>query len=221
MMKKIVLRLLLGMGVGAVGYLFLYRLGYIMPISQMPEVLCGSRCTAQSYHQVSATLPVDHQEAVGKLLNDDELNTKDVSLYVEKAASRLTLFHLGKAVKSYDIVLGTNPEGDKRREGDLKTPEGVFKVRDLYPHDTWSKFIWLDYPTSDSWRKHFAAKFSGQIGLLSTIGSEVGIHGVPEGADQWIADQKNWTWGCVSLTNADVNEIYKVIGRDTVIEIVP
>lgn len=191
-----------------------------MPLSQIPEVLCLSGCSASPHHQFSASLPVNVSQPLPTLLPEG-FETKDISLYIEKSKLQLTLFHGGEPIKSYAMVLGQQPQGDKRREGDNKTPEGVFQIRDLYPHPSWSKFIWLNYPTGQSWRKHFAAKLSGEIGLWDTVGSEVGIHGVPEGADRWIATQKHWTWGCVSLTNSDVDEIYEALSQDSIIEIVP
>ncbi len=119
------------------------------------------------------------------------------------------------------MVFGSNPTGDKLREGDEKTPEGIYHIRDLYPHADWAKFIWLDYPTSQSWRKHFQAKLTGEINFLLPIGGEIGIHGVPKGGDNLIDERSNWTWGCVSLKNDDVNEIYQFVKQGTLVEITP
>ncbi|MEL7071899.1 MAG: L,D-transpeptidase [Cyanobacteria bacterium J06634_6] len=59
------------------------------------------------------------------------------------------------------------------------------------------------------------------MGLLSTIGGQIGIHGVPDNADGFVDTRSNWTWGCVSLKNADVDEIYSVASHNTVVEILP
>ncbi|MEL6927887.1 MAG: L,D-transpeptidase [Cyanobacteria bacterium J06600_6] len=142
-------------------------------------------------------------------------------ILIDKSDYQLTLYYQDRAVKSYPVVLGKNPQGDKRQEGDFKTPEGMFKVRDLYPHPQWSKFIWLDYPNQESWRKHLAAKQQGEIPLSSTVGSEIGIHGVPKNGDRLIDEQSNWTWGCISLKNRDVDELYSAIKVGTAIEIAP
>jgi murein L,D-transpeptidase YafK len=144
-----------------------------------------------------------------------------ISILVEKSKYRLTVFSNLQPIKSYAVVFGTNPLGDKLAEGDRKTPEGIYRIRSLYPHPNWSKFIWLDYPTPQSWREHFQAKLSGKLNWSSTIGSEIGIHGVPSQRDNLIEQRSNWTWGCVSLKNQDVNEIYEFLGSGTLIEIVP
>ncbi|VEP18022.1 conserved hypothetical protein [Hyella patelloides LEGE 07179] len=106
------------------------------------------------------------------------------------------------------------------KEGDLKTPEGIFKVKDLYPHPQWSKFVWLDYPNQQSWHKHLQAKKQGIIPLSASVGSAIGIHGVNQGNDYLIEERNNWTWGCISLKNKDVDEIYSVIEIGTVVKII-
>jgi murein L,D-transpeptidase YafK len=122
-------------------------------------------------------------------------------------------------VKSYPVVFGANPVDDKHREGDRCTPEGRFKIDARYPHRLWNKFMLLSYPTAESWRKFKEAKRSGKLRASATIGGNVGIHGVPEGRDDAIDSRTNWTLGCISLKNADVDELYSVVRKGTAVEI--
>jgi murein L,D-transpeptidase YafK len=145
---------------------------------------------------------------------------KQISLRVEKSRYRLSVIYRGKAVKTYPVVFGRNPIDDKLREGDGRTPEGTFHVQELRAHRYWRRFLWLDYPTADSWRKHRAAKRAGTIRQDATIGGEIGIHGVPNGADDAIERRQNWTLGCISLRNADIEEVYAVCRRGTAVTIV-
>lgn len=149
----------------------------------------------------------------------ENLNKDSVSLLIEKSEYKLTLLYNDIKVKSYPVVFGSNPIDDKRKQGDGCTPEVFFKVRAFYPHKSWSKFIWIDYPTTESWEKHNAAKSSGAIPQSASIGGEIGIHGVPLGYSNMIDEKYNWTLGCISLKNNDVNEIYKMIKVGTKIEI--
>jgi lipoprotein-anchoring transpeptidase ErfK/SrfK len=144
-----------------------------------------------------------------------------ISLLVEKSQYRLTLYYARKPIKSYPVVFGPDPVSDKRREGDGATPEGVFRIRNLYPHQSWSKFMWVNYPTQDSWRKFEAAKAAGQIPADATIGGEIGIHGVPNNENSRIERRLNWTAGCVSLTNPDIDELYSVSSKEMTVEIIP
>jgi len=168
-------------------------------------------------------------KATDKLLNEDrkvadlidlkKLDKKLIEIVVEKSQYKLTVYYQKKPIKSYAIVLGANPKDDKLREGDKRTPEGLFKVQELYYHSEWSKFILLDYPTQDSWRKFLQAKKRGEVTTQDGIGGEIGIHGVEKGKD-WLIDRKiNWTLGCVSLKNDDVDEIYSLLQRGTTIKI--
>ncbi|MBL8003267.1 MAG: L,D-transpeptidase family protein [Flavobacteriales bacterium] len=116
---------------------------------------------------------------------------------------------------TYPCVLGESPEGDKFMQGDRRTPEGTFTFRSKRVHDRWHKFIWIDYPNAESWRRYRERVAQGHIPPGKDIGGEIGIHGVPEGMDAWIVEGVDWTWGCIALKNADVDEIYPYIRPGT------
>ncbi len=147
------------------------------------------------------------------------LETKELNIYINKGNYSLAVLYKDSALKEYPVVFGGNPHDDKRMEGDKCTPEGKFSVRDHYPHKKWSKFIWVDYPTEESWKKHETAKSVGEIPNEASIGGEIGIHGVPEGKEGLILARTNWTLGCISLTNKDVDEIYPFVFKGMEIEI--
>ncbi|MBC8756526.1 L,D-transpeptidase [Kordia sp. YSTF-M3] len=144
-----------------------------------------------------------------------------IRILIDKSDYTLSVFASDTLVKEYAVVFGGNPTGDKHKEGDKRTPEGVFGMRDKYPHRNWSKFIWIDYPNADSWKKFNQRKADGIIKDGETIGGEVGIHGVPDGMDHMIDDKRNWTLGCISMKNAAINEIYPYITKRTQIKIQP
>jgi hypothetical protein len=175
--------------------------------------------------QVDAPADLVSEEVVGRpslrSLIGDDFEAEKVAVRVEKSAYRLTVLYDERPVRTYPIVLGGAPVGDKRAEGDRKTPEGMYRVHDLYPHPYWSKFIWLDYPTEQDIAEHEQAKLTGELPANATVGGEVGIHGVPEGSDDLIDSRTNWTLGCISLKNADVDEIYEVMRQGTLIEVLP
>ncbi|QLG46891.1 L,D-transpeptidase family protein [Costertonia aggregata] len=147
------------------------------------------------------------------LLDSLQLKKEDISIHIDKSDYRLYAMADTVIVKTYPVVFGTNPVDDKLMQGDRSTPEGGFSVRAFYPHTTWSKFIWIDYPTTESWEKHNKAKAENKIPKDAKIGGEIGIHGVPKGHSNLIKQKQNWTWGCISLTNKDVNDLYTVVYR--------
>jgi murein L,D-transpeptidase YafK len=154
------------------------------------------------------------------LIDSLGLKNEKVRLLISKSHYTLTFLANDIPLKTYPVVLGPNTIDDKRMEGDGCTPEGIFGIRNMYPHRSWSKFIWIDYPNEDSWKKHRLSKQKGEIPETATIGGEIGIHGVPDGNDALIEERINWTAGCISLKTNDINEIFDNTSKSTLIEIV-
>ena len=146
---------------------------------------------------------------------------KNLEILIDKSDYTLQVFHKDSLLITYPCVFGFDAVTDKMKEGDGATPEGKFGIRSMYPHRSWSYFIWIDYPNEESWKRFRKRKDDGTIENSATVGGEVGIHGVPEGADEMIANKTNWTLGCISLTNEHITDLYKSISSDTKIEIVP
>jgi murein L,D-transpeptidase YafK len=144
-------------------------------------------------------------------LTPAEVDTNHTRIVIEKSAYQLKLYEKDRLLCTYPIVLGFDPIHDKCMEGDGRTPEGLFHVRTKYDHKSWSKFIWVDYPTTESYTRFNRRKQNGEIPATATIGGEIGIHGTPEGREDLITDKKNWTLGCISLSREDVDELYSLI----------
>lgn len=159
------------------------------------------------------------EPSLQQVLDSLQLEKEDLGILIDKSDYKLYVLKDTSIIKTYPVVFGTNPIDDKLMQGDRSTPEGNFKVRAFYPHKSWSKFIWIDYPNKRSWEKHNKAKVENIIPEDASIGGEIGIHGVPDGNDSLIANKQNWTWGCISLTNKDVNELYTIIYKNMPIEI--
>lgn len=160
--------------------------------------------------------------SLAKIIDNQKITKDKIWLKIDKSDYILSVMADEKKVlKTYPVVFGFDAVNDKLREGDGCTPEGTFKVYSKYPHKSWSKFIWLDYPTKNSWQKHNQAKKDGKIPKNASIGGEIGIHGVPKGTDGMIALKENWTLGCISLTNEAVNEIYPYLSKGTKVVIEP
>jgi murein L,D-transpeptidase YafK len=203
-------------GLGLICKVAIHR-GLIPSIDQLMALRTPIICPADETLHNPPTTFVNGNKDLAKVLPANFDRTK-ITILIEKSQHRLTLYYDRQPVKSYAVVFG-NGVGDKRQEGDRKTPEGILKIQDKYPHPDWSNFLWLDYPNAQSECKHNRAKQRGEIPWASTIGGEVGIHGVPIGSDNLIDDRQNWTWGCPSLKTADINELYEVVQPGTIVEI--
>lgn len=187
--------------------------------SQIPPNLCGDLCGERVHQQA-----VKDRKAIAQfmpVMPAPIIDRNFISILIEKSRYRLTVYYGNRPLKSYPIVLGGEPVGDKLRQGDRRTPEGTFRILTGFPHPQWSRFLWLDYPTGSSWSKYVQAMRAGTIRRSDDIGGEIGIHGVPWGMDYWIDYRHNWTFGCIALKNRDIEEIYQLVQSGTLVKIVP
>src|SRR2546429_4681481 len=65
---------------------------------------------------------------------------------VRKAERRLLLMHGGSVVRSYHVVLGLNPVGQKERSGDFRTPEGHYRLGRRNARSDYFLSIQVSYP---------------------------------------------------------------------------
>src|SRR5581483_1824173 len=119
---------------------------------------------------------------------------------VIKSERVLRLYSDGNVIKSYKVALGGDPVGAKTRQGDHKTPEGQYILDSRNAHSQFYRSIHISYPNA---RDRAAARQSGV-----SPGGDVFIHGLPNGYG-WIGAShrmKDWTDGCIALTNAEMDE---------------
>jgi murein L,D-transpeptidase YafK len=142
---------------------------------------------------------------------------KPTVIVVHKLSRKLTIYQGLTPLKTYSVVLGNDPYNDKLCQGDTCTPEGVYRIRAKYPHSRWDYFMWLDYPNTQDWLKFARAKKAGRLPPDADIGGQVGIHGTEDPTRN--LSGMNWTKGCVSLMNKDLEEIYPLVNDKTLVVI--
>ena len=160
------------------------------------------------------------QQEVQKILDQNgfkKSGSKPTIIMVRKQDRRLTVYRGLTRVKSYPVVLGANPRNDKLSQGDRCTPEGVYRVVTKFDHPRWDKFILLDYPNTQNWLRFNKAKQAGRLPHDALIGGEIGIHGTHDPMMNVMGE--NWTFGCVSLLNHHIEEIYPLVGENTLVVI--
>lgn len=166
-------------------------------------------CKAQTIHFHN------YKSDLKSVIENLKINTNQLSITIDKSDYKLTIHCDTIVLKEYPVVFGENPVDDKLMQGDNCTPEGKFFMNMKYTHKKWNKFIWLNYPTEESWAKHNAAIQHGKIPQNAKIGGDIGIHGVPVEFDFLIDIRFNWTAGCISLKNKDIDEIFQYITKST------
>lgn len=140
-------------------------------------------------------------------------------LLVEKSKYELSVYDDEGWQATYPVVFGNKDQGDKMQEGDRKTPEGNFTIISKKIHNKWDRFMLLDYPTKESYEKFNQRKAKGVIPQNATIGGGIGIHGTWPREGYAIDRYDNWTQGCISMKNEDVEELYAMIPVGTKIQI--
>ena len=134
-----------------------------------------------------------------------------VYLIIDKSDYELNVYDDKGWFATYPVVFGNNSLADKKMEGDRCTPEGNFHIISKKIHDKWDRFMALDYPTRESYEKFRERKLNGEIPENARIGGGVGIHGTWPHDDYIIDRYKNWTMGCISMKNQDVEDLYSYL----------
>lgn len=136
-------------------------------------------------------------------------------IVVEKGKRELTLYANKTKLKTYRIVLGGNPIGDKEKEGDLKTPEGRYTIDAKNPNSSFYKSLHISYPDKAD---QTAARRRGV-----SPGGAIMIHGTPDYIAALYATgiYPDWTAGCIAVTNDEMDEIFRTVRVGTKIVIKP
>ncbi|MDA5093175.1 L,D-transpeptidase family protein [Aliiroseovarius sp. KMU-50] len=134
-------------------------------------------------------------------------------IVVEKSARKMTVFREGRPLKIYKIALGFAPEGDKKVEGDGKTPEGVFKITHRNPNSAYHLSLGIDYPQQEDITRAKAAGISP--------GGDIFIHGQPNGFGRFATIPSDWTAGCIAVSDTEIEELWSITPDGTEVEIRP
>lgn len=142
-----------------------------------------------------------------------------VKIIIDKSDYELQVYDAQGWYATYPVVFGNNTLEDKKMEGDRKTPEGNFRIVAKRPHNKWSRFLAIDYPTRESIERFNQRKQRGEVPAHATVGGGVGIHGTWPHEDFVVDRFNNWTNGCIALKRKDVEELYSYIPVGTPVTI--
>jgi murein L,D-transpeptidase YafK len=153
---------------------------------------------------------------------------KSPRLVISKSKRTLTVFDGDNQVKSFKMVLGFDPKGDKETEGDGRTPEGDFYVFTKNPESKFHLSLGVSYPGQEDAERGLKAGIISkeeQDEIVSAIakhrmplqktnlGGEIYIHGGGTASD--------WTDGCVALDNDQMTELFDAIPVGAKVTILP
>lgn len=157
------------------------------------------------------------ENEIVKLQKDILLMQKGIvdKILIEKRERRLTLFSRGEVLKTYKIALGKNPDGPKERQGDNKTPEGIYVIDSRKKDSRYHISLRISYPNEKD------KKRAKELGV--SPGGDIMIHGLRHDFS-WAGDfhtSVDWTNGCIAVTNEEIEEIDRLVPDGTIVEIRP
>jgi len=135
------------------------------------------------------------------------------AIVVVKDRHTLTLYDRGQPVKTYRADLGYRSVSDKRRAGDGATPEGRYRIVARKPSSTYYKALLLDYPNAEDRAEFDRLRRKGELPRWANPGGLIEIHG--DGGRG-----KDWTRGCVAVSNRDMDDLFGRVGVGTPVTIV-
>jgi murein L,D-transpeptidase YafK len=134
-------------------------------------------------------------------------------IVIEKSRRQMALMADGRVVRTYEIALGSAPLGDKEQEGDGRTPEGRYVIEGRNLRSAFHLSLKISYPDAAD-REAAAAR-----GVAP--GGDIFIHGTP---NWWLVPGQppgDWTRGCIAVTKAEIEEIWRLVPDGTAVEIRP
>ena len=145
-------------------------------------------------------------------LPDDAVADRIVVL---KADRRLELYDSPQLLRSYSVSLGREPVGPKHEWGDMRTPEGRYFIDYHKANSSYHRALHISYPRPDQ----VAAARAKHV----SPGEQIMIHGLRNGVGFFGRRHllSDWMVGCIAVTNAEIDEISRVVPDETPIEIKP
>ncbi len=138
------------------------------------------------------------------------------SLVVIKSKEMLYAYGKKKLIKTYNCSIGENKIGPKVKQGDNRTPEGIYYITMRNANSNYYKNLHINYPNAADKKRCAAAG-------IKNPGGDIKIHGYRDDiTGTSLRNVKfNYTWGCVGVTNADMDELFSRVQINSPINIKP
>jgi lipoprotein-anchoring transpeptidase ErfK/SrfK len=169
-------------------------------------------------------IPTPGQLAYNATRDGSFLEPVSWSVTILKKRHQLLVYYKGRLFKTYRAVFGRSIVlGTKQWEGDRRTPEGVYTIIEKHQSRRWEWFLTLNYPNVLDRRRYEQMRDGGVVpieeGRPVGVGGRIGIHG----SDNPLLNRGdvNWTTGCISVSDQDVDELDKLLPVGTVVIINP
>lgn len=151
---------------------------------------------------------------------------ENTSVKIFKKRRVLELYGDNKLIGRFKIGIGRQNSGFKEKEGDNKTPEGSYYVCYINANSKYKYFFGISYPNIKDAQNGLNKNIINEITYNkikraideertppwhTPLGGEIGIHGGGTKSD--------WTYGCIAMSDIDIDIIKEYIRLKTVVNI--
>jgi lipoprotein-anchoring transpeptidase ErfK/SrfK len=167
-----------------------------------------------------------------------ELPDDEAWIFIDKSERRMEVNDGQGWREEFRVALGQTPVGDKRREGDGRTPEGEFYVCTRIANARFHRFLGVSYPGPEDAARGLRDRILQPIEVRAilrafrnrtlppwqtSLGGNIGIHGYGRRRDREAehAAGRDWTDGCIAVTNEEIERVYDHVQLGTRLVIVP
>lgn len=147
-------------------------------------------------------------------------NPSDWVVHAYKSRHWLEVYFKGHLYKTYHAVFGRSlAAGAKLWDGDRRTPEGSYLIVGKHRSARFGWFLHINYPNERDHQRFEQRRAAHLIPVRANEGGQIGIHGT-DSPYLNVADI-DWTTGCISVDNADIWELARLLPVGTLVVINP
>jgi murein L,D-transpeptidase YafK len=134
-------------------------------------------------------------------------------IVVDKSEHWMAVLRQGRVVREFRVALGRGGLQPKQREGDGRVPEGDYTISGRNPHSQYHLSLRISYPTPEQ------SAAAAARGL--SAGGDIMIHGLPNGRGDIGSRHRlaDWTDGCIAVTDAEMDWLYRAVPDGIPVEI--
>jgi murein L,D-transpeptidase YafK len=136
-------------------------------------------------------------------------------IVVYKGLRKMELRRGTDVLRTYHVALGRRPFGQKMEAGDGRTPEGRYFIDGRKLASDYHLALHISYPDDNDIRR------ATSLGVKP--GGAIMIHGQPSYLTpaERLRLNKDWTAGCIALTNAEIDEVWRLVDDGVEVDILP
>jgi len=151
------------------------------------------------------------RECTKELLSGNDIIKNKIidKIIVYKSKRKMELYRNNNLIDTIPVSLGRNPIGNKIRRGDNRTPEGKYWISRKKCSRKYYRGLGISYPRAKDIRKGIDA--GGGIMIHAQLPWNYDGNG-----DEYTLS-KDWTHGCIAVTNKSMNKLWYGIRKGAVI----